>query len=45
MINLSPGIGLLRAAVALAYLLYFLRCAKLPALAAAAVGVALWAGA
>lgn len=45
MINVSPGIALLRAAVALAFALYFLRCARLLALVAAAVGVALWASA
>jgi hypothetical protein len=43
MINLSPGSDLLRAAIALAYFLYFLRCAKLVALAAVATGVVLWA--
>lgn len=45
MINVSPGIDLLRAAVALAYVLCFLRRAKLLALAAAAAGAALWASA
>jgi hypothetical protein len=45
MINVSPGIDLLRAAVALAYVLCFLRHAKLLALAAAAAGAALWASA
>jgi hypothetical protein len=42
MIDVSPGIHLVRAAVALAYLL---RCAKPLALGAAVVGVALWASA
>jgi hypothetical protein len=46
MINVSPGVDLLRAAVALAYVLSFLRRAKVLALAAAAAGVALlWVGA
>jgi hypothetical protein len=45
MINVSPGIDLLRAAVALAYVLHFVRRAKLLALVAAVAGVALWAGA
>ena len=45
MLDVSPDIHLMRAAVTLAYLMHFLRWVALLALAAVVTGLALWASA